>query len=100
MEPLIAPAATDPTEQLRAELHHAIDETDDAAVLQALLTLAAHAQPALEADHPVHLEDLPPAERAAVEEGLRQLDAGLGLPHAEVWAEYEARYGVKSPRWK
>jgi len=83
------------TEQLRAELHQLIDDTDDAAVLQALLTLAARAQPALEADYAVRLEDLPPAERAAVEEGLRQCDAGLGRPHAEVWAPYEAKYGVK-----
>ena len=90
---------TSVTARLRAELHHAIDETDDAAVLQALLTLAAKAQPLapdLFEDHAVKLEDLSPAVRAAVEEGIRDADAGRTRPHAEVWAELQAEFGAVS----
>ncbi len=101
METATTPAVLADTARLRASLHRFVDETDDAAVLQALLTILANTQPAVPlTDEAVLLEELPPAARAAVEEGLRQLDAGEGRPHTEVWAEFEARFGIKSPQWK
>lgn len=97
MEATTQPTPVDATAQVRDTLHHIIDEINNFEVLKALLTIMDAAQPAAPfVDEAVRLEDLPPAERAAVEEGLKQLDAGQGRPHAEVWAEYEAKYGVKS----
>jgi len=98
METATTPAVLDDTARLRASLHRFVDETDDAAVLQALLTILANTQPAPSlTDKAVRLEDLPPAERAAVEAGLRDIEAGRVRPHAEVWAELQAEFGqVKS----
>ncbi len=87
---------------VRSHLHALIDEVVDERLLEALVRVleASAVQTDAAVGEVVNLADLPPAERAAVEEGLRQSDAGLGRPHAEVWAEYEARYGVKSPAYR
>lgn len=67
-------------------------------MLQALLTILANTQPVLPlTDEAVRLEDLPPAARAAVEEGLRGMEAGRVRPHAEVWAEVRAEFGHLMP---
>jgi len=92
---LLAP--DNPLAQVRAMLHRAVEETDDLAVLEALVALLhatqAAAPPAPEA---ARLADLPPAERAAVEEGLRDAQAGRVRPHADVWAELQAEFGQKT----
>lgn len=90
------------TSPLRERLHALIDAVADERVLSAVIQLLE--APAVQADaldavawydEPVVVADLPPAVREAVEEGLRQSEAGLGRPHEEVWAEFEAKYGVK-----
>lgn len=37
-------------------------------------------------------EEYDEALEAALQEGLKESEAGLGRPHDEVWAEIEARY--------
>ena len=76
------------TADIRSELHDLIDTIADPNVLEAVRTLLAAQRPA----------DLPPAklgaeEEAAIAEGIRQLDAGQGIPHEQVMAEAWARYG-------
>jgi predicted transcriptional regulator len=73
---------------VRSELHELIDTIQNQSVLQAVYTLLAAQRSAV----------LPPAElsgeeAAAVAEGIRQLDAGEGLPHEQVVADIWAKYG-------
>ena len=83
--------------QVRATLHQAVEEINDLTLLEALAVMLRAAQPSAPVvDGPVRLADLSPAERAAVEEGLHQLDTGQGIPHAQVWAKYAAAYDVAS----
>ena len=102
MESIIEAPATEATEldKVRAYLHGFINEAENVAVLEAIATLLTTALPPapLPEDRAVSLEELLPAERAAVEEGLRDIEAGRVIPHAEVWAEIEAKYGLKYPR--
>lgn len=85
-----------PLAQVRATLHLAVEETDNLAVLEALVALLHATQtgapPTLEV---VRLADLPLAERAAVEEGVRDTQAGRVRPHADVWAELQAEFEQK-----
>nr|GFC38373.1 hypothetical protein [Tanacetum cinerariifolium] len=83
------PALLSPT---RARLHALIDEVDDEGVLEAVIKLLEIHQPDMPSpnDHEVS-----PAAWAAIEEAIRQSDAGLSRPHHEIWAEFEAKYGVK-----
>ena len=88
------------TAQVKTNLHRLVDELDNAEILRAIEVILQTALPPapLPEDRAVNLDELSPAERAAVEDGLRQLDAGQGIPHAQVWAEIEAKYGLKYPR--
>ena len=82
------PKAMSSAAEIRSELHDLIDAIADPNVLEAMRTLLAAQWPA----------DLPPAslsveEEAAIAEGIRQLDAGQGIPHEQVMAEAWAQYG-------
>ncbi|WP_156176116.1 hypothetical protein [Hymenobacter terrenus] len=73
---------------VRSELHELIDTIQNQSVLQAVYTLLAAQRQAT----------LPPVvlggeEAAAVAEGIRQLDAGQGIPHEQVMADIWAKYG-------
>ena len=70
---------------VRPDLHRLIDVTQNQSLLQAVYTiLTAVPLP------PLELSD---AEREAIDEGLRQLDNGEGIPHEEAMAETWAKYG-------
>ena len=82
-----------PASPTRTRLHALIDEVYDESLLEAVIKILEIRRPIVvlaDDDHEVS-----PAAWAAIEEGIRQSDAGLGRPHAEVWAEYERKYGVK-----
>ena len=101
MEATIEAPATKTNElaSVRAYLHSLVEEAENVAMLEAIATILATSLPAiLEEDKAVRLEDIPEAAREGVEEGLRQLDAGQGIPHEQVWAKVEAKYGIKYPR--
>lgn len=84
------------TAQLKSNLHRIVDELDNAEILRAIEVILKTAMPVAQLeDRTVNSEELSSDGRAAVEEGWRQSEAGLGRPHAEVWAEYEVKYGVK-----
>ncbi|MGI4870014.1 MAG: hypothetical protein ACRYFX_02415 [Janthinobacterium lividum] len=95
MEATTETAATDLT-RAQNYLHRLINNAKSVALLQAIATILTGEELTMPlADDTLGLEDLPPAERAAVERGLQQSEAGQGIPHAQVWAKYEATYGVK-----
>ena len=101
MKTTVQAPATDTTEltKMRNHLHDLINEAENIAVLEAIATLLTVKNPAdIQKDRAVNLADLTPAARAAVEEGLRDIDAGRVIPNAEVWAPYAAKYGIQFSR--
>ena len=78
-----------PNAGIRSELHELIDTIADTNVLLAVRTLLAsqwHAK----------MPPLAPsaAEQDAIDEGIRQLNAGECVPHEQVMAAARAKYGV------
>lgn len=89
-------AAASALSRLRASLHRLVDASEDIDTLDALETLLYATLPPSaypHVDEPVRLEDLPPAVRESVEAGLRDIEAGRVVPHEQVMAEMQARYG-------
>ncbi|AMR26471.1 hypothetical protein A0257_04700 [Hymenobacter psoromatis] len=68
----------------RAQLHQVIDQIQDEAVLRAALLLLLP-QTALEAPEP----ELSPAWLRRLDQSMQQLDAGQGIPAAEVFARLQ-----------
>ena len=72
-----------PNEKVKANLYWLIETVEDPAVLQAVETLLS--------------QQIPPASpglRDAIEQALHESEAGLGRPHADVWPELCARFGI------
>ena len=76
------------TADIRNELHDLIDAIADPNVLVAVRTLLA-----AQGHSGLLPAVLNAAEEAAIAEGIRQLDAGQGIPHEQLMAETRARYG-------
>lgn len=68
----------------RAQLHQVIDQIQDEAVLRAALLLLLP-QTALEVPEP----ELSPAWLRRLDQSMQQLDAGQGIPAAEVFARLQ-----------
>lgn len=83
MEAALAPVAPAQLD-FRAELHQLIDQIQDEAVLRAALLLLAPQAIAAESE-----PALSPAWQKELEEGMRELDEGKGIPAAEVFARLQ-----------
>lgn len=76
--------------ELRSNLHNLIDTINDSKTLKAVYALIAK-RTKQEADW---WDELPDEVKADIEEGLKELDAGLGIPHDEVMKEIKSRYKI------
>ena len=97
METIASPAisADENSVQLRQKLHHMVEETDDSAVLQAVLTiLMAVRHTESGRDEALLFHQLDPDLRASIEAGLADSAAGRTRTHADVWPELKAKFGV------
>ena len=87
MEATLAPDTLAPTD-VRAQLHEVIDQIADEAVLRAALLLLRPQAEVEEAPEELSTAWLAEIDRR-LDEGIRQLDAGQGIPAAEALARLQ-----------
>lgn len=79
-----------PSLDVRADLHELIDRIQNPSFLLALRALLV-TQQTVEPE----MQPLSEAAQAAIEEGIRQLDAGEGIPHEQVMADIPQKYSFQ-----
>ena len=75
---------------VRADLHELIDRIQNPSFLHALRALLVTQQ----TEEP-EMRPLSDAAKEAITEGIRQLDAGEGIPHEQVMAEMRQKYSFQ-----
>ena len=69
------------TSELKSNLHHLIDQIDDNSILRAVYKLLSEKGSGAQEDW---WEQLSENYKDLIEQGLKELDEGKGIPHEEV----------------